>query len=349
MTHKGMSSIVLAALATVTLVASRAPAQEKPVEVPKVEGNIADRTIDDLVKSLSTDSTERRIAEMELPRRGKAAIPGLVLCLRASENSDEARLASVHCLGKIKDPSAAPALVEVYKNPGAPLKLRGEAALALGDIEAASAIPDLIEGLANPMFKVSETARTALTEIGQPAVDPVVAAFAREMAVPEPRAKAKDQEKEAYLARDGMVCRCILVLGKIGGPKARAAICDALKTQKGSRAIAIRHHAAIALGFLRADEKDKDYRNAVEPLIKAFEVERDFSVGNTIQRSLVFLTDQTDLGNQPYRWRAWWNVNGDRFLGADEREHANIELPKGGLKPGDSLEEPKSPSTDPPK
>lgn len=338
-----MSNRVLVsfALPAALLVASPlAFAQEKPEgpDLSKVRGSITDRTVDDLVKALAASDTERTVAETELPRRGKVAVPQLVSCLHAADNSTEARSSAARCLKKIKDPAAIPALLDVYKNQGAPLPVRGEAALALGDLQATNAIPDLIEGLANNMFKVSETARSALIQIGDPAVQPLIDAFKREMAVPE-NPKAKEKEREAYAARDGIVFRSLLILGDIGGAKARDALSDALKVQKGSRALGVRHHAALAIGLLRYS--DKDFRFAIEPLLDAYEAERDFSVATVLVRSLEWLTDAHDIPPQPYRWKAWWNVNKDRVLGTVDHSHDHLELPKDGLKKGDPLEEPK--------
>jgi HEAT repeat protein len=333
------SSMKYSVLLAVVLPAALVYGQDKAADdVTKVKDSVTNRDVADLVKALSIDETERAIAEGELVRRGKSATTLVVGCLQAAESPTEARVSAARILRKIKDPAAIPALLDVYKNQGAPLPVRGESALALGDLEAVNAIPDLIEGLANNMFKVSETARTALIMLGPAAVDGVVDAYKREMAVPE-NPKAKEKEREAYAARDGLVYRSLLILGDLGGPKAREALKEALKVQKGSRAIGVRHHAGLAMGLLRYS--DKEYKLAIEPLLESYEVERDLSVAGIFVRSLEWLTDAHDVPPQPYRWKAWWNVNRDKILGTEDHAHEHIELPKDGLKKGDSLEEPK--------
>jgi hypothetical protein len=308
----------------------------------KVKDSITDKPVDELVKGLSGSDTERTVSENELPRRGKAAVAGLVACLQAPENSSEARVAAAKCLRKIKDASAVQPLIDTYKNAGAPLAVRGEAALALGDLNATNAIPDLIEGLANNMFKVSETARIALVAMGDAAVQPLIDAYTKEMAVTEV-ARPKEKEREAYAARDGIVFRSLLILGDLGGSKARQTLCQALKTNKGSRALGVRHHAGLGIGLLR--NSDKDFKLAIEPLLQAYEIEKDFSVASIFVRSLEWLTDAHDVPPQPYRWKAWWNVNKDRVLGVVDHTHDNIELPKDGIKKGDPLEHQKGPKT----
>ncbi|HZU97799.1 MAG TPA: hypothetical protein VFF73_13950 [Planctomycetota bacterium] len=326
------------------LMGNVAYAQEKPpVDPVDVKDSITKTPIDELVGWLSGSDADRQIAESELPRRGKAATPGLLACLVESSKSTEARVSAAKCLRKIKGEtdqayqarasSAVPALLDAYKNQGYPLAVRGEAALALGELNATNAIPDLIEGLANNMFKVSETARASLVKMGAPAVEPLIAAYDREMAVVE-NPKWKEKEKEAYSARDGLVFRALLILGDVGGEKARAALASAIKTSKGSRAVGVRHHAALAMGLLR-ESGDKDYKQAIDPLINAFAEEKDSLVAKFILRSLEWLTqparqslgDTDDLGQIPYRWKAWWNVNKDRILGTHDASDDNIEVP----------------------
>lgn len=335
-----MRTRVLLTLAIALGSAPLASAQEL-----KVKDSITDQSVDELVKGLSGSETERTVSENELPKRGKTAVQGLVSCLQTAENSTEARVAAVKCLRKIKDAGAAQPLLDVYKNAGAPLAVRGEAALALGDLNATNAVPDLIEGLSNNMFKVSETARVALISMGESAVQPVIDAYKKEMATPE-NPKAKEKDREAFTARDGIVFRSLLILGDLGGVKARETLCDALKATKGSRALGVRHHAGLAIGLLR--NSDKDFKLAIEPLLAAYEMEKDFSVATIFVRSLEWLTDAHDVPPQPYRWKAWWNVNKDRVLGVTDHSHDDLLLPKDGIKKGDPIEEPKAPKTTPP-
>jgi HEAT repeat protein len=309
-----------------------ASAQEGPKkpDAPEPDSNIVNRKVDELVLALSGSEAERTVAEGELPRRGKAAVPPLVTCLQAAEGSLASRLAAARILHKLKEPSSAAALLQVYKDGRVPLDVRGETALALGDIKAAEAVPDLIDGLADNMFKVSETARAALVRMGDLAIDGVIDAYKKENGAKEPR--------------DGIIFRSLLILGDIGGDKARAALCAALKTHDGPRAIGIRHHAALAIGIMQ----DK---LAIDELLEAYETERDLRVAGSIERSLEWLTGEHGLPPQPYRWKAWWGIHRDQILGKGDHAHDNILLPKGGIEKGDPLDgTPTSPpKSDPPK
>lgn len=319
MTARGTTAALAVALA---LGLTPALAQQKPGDPkPPVDRGVTARSVDDLVKALAgTDEVEREVALHELPNRGDAAVDPLVRCL-ASPGSPQGRLAAAKILRKLKAQSAAATLLAVYKDAKAAFELRGECALALGEAGATSAIPDLVEGLADNMFKISETARAALVAMGQPVVDPILEAYRREM-------QAKD-------GRDGIIFRSLLILGTVGGEKARLALCEAIKVQKGPRAVAVRHHAALALGLAQ----DK---LAIEPLIEAYEVEKEFRVAQTIGLSLEWLTDEHSIPPQAYRWKAWWAANKDRVLGTKDREHENIFLPKKGLQKDDPIEEPKA-------
>jgi HEAT repeat protein len=146
--------------------------------------------------------------------------------------------------------------------------------------------------------------------MGQLAIDPILAAYKKELT-------AKD-------SRDGVVFRSLLLMGEIPCDKSRDALLEALKTSDGPRAIAIRHHAAIALGLLQ----DK---LAIEPLIDAYEREREFRVGMAIDRSLAWLTNEQSVAPQAYRWKAWWAANKDRFFPPKADKYDDIYIPKGGV------------------
>jgi HEAT repeat protein len=301
-----------------------ARAQDKPAK-PE---SIVDRKVDDLVKDLvSGDEVRREIAETELPRRGKAAIAPVLNCLQAADQSTVARVGAAKILRKLLvpkgseavDSTAVSGILAVYKDAKAPLEVRGEAALALGDLKVKEAVPDLIEGLNDNWFKVSENSRQGLVRIGQAVADQVAQAYTKEVA-------AKD-------GRDGIIYRSLLILGEVGGDKARACLAEAMKTKAGSRALAIRAHAARALGTTGEVQ-------AIQPLIDAYEVERDFDVNQAIVRALEWLTNQRDIPPQPLRWKAWWEAHKDELLGSDAHKYDGLLLPKNGLKKGDPLEAP---------
>jgi HEAT repeat protein len=320
------------------------PAQAKPAQAkPEKIESITDRKIDDLVTDLvSGDDASREVAVNELPRRGKAAVPPLVACLKAADRSTDARVAAAHVLRKLLVPSgkepvdadAESAIAAVFQDTKAPLPVRGEAALALGDLKCMGEIPVLIEGLNDRMFKVSENAREALVRLGQGAVDPVIAAYQKEIAAQK-------------TGKDGIIYRSILICGDLGGDKARAFLSDAIKVKAGPRAVAIRAHAARALGL-------SGERKSIQPLIDAYQDEREFDVAQAIMRSLEWLTDQHEIPPQPLRWKAWWEAHRDELLGNEDHKYDAILLPKNGLKKGDpiqapGLESPTAPPQDAPK
>lgn len=285
---------------------------------PKGEADRVDRRpVDELIKTLQSDDNtpekmgEREAAEKELISRKKASIAPLVNMLERTKSGD-AKAAAVRILRKIADPSPADALLKIYQDPAQPIDLRCEAALALGDAKAVVAIPTLIEGLNDTVsLRVCESARVALENMGATAEDKVVAAYTNE--------RAKKRE-----ARENILFRLLLVLGKIGGVKSRETLITALKTNdpKDPHAVALRHHAAIGLGWTKDN-------NAIEPLIDALEVEHEFNIAKYIARSLEEITHE-QFPPQASRWRAWWESNKERILTPRNRYNP---LPPKGLPP----------------
>lgn len=200
-------------------------------------------------------------------------------------------VAALEILGRIGKPAQAPRVLAVFRDVNRPLDVRNQAGVALGLMKAADAVPALIDALDDEWFRIAETARNSLVQIGEPAVAPLAARY-------EPAAKAA--------GHDGVVYRSLLIFGSIGNDRCKQLLLDALKTTAGNRAVALRHHAAIGLGFTR-DMK------VVEPLIEALERERQFVVSSYIARSLTWITDQ-ELPPQPGRWRTWWAENKAKLL-----------------------------------
>jgi HEAT repeat protein len=284
----------------------------------KGEADRVDRqSVDELVKTLqSTDASpekqgEREVAERELVSRKKASIAPLVNMLDRTTNAD-ARAAGVRILRKIGDPAPAVTLLKLYQDSSQPVELRCDAAMALGESKSVNAIPALIEGLNDTTsLKVCESARNALESMGAAAEDKVASAYLSE------RAKKKE-------ARENILFRLLLVLGKVGGPKAREALVAALRSNdpKDPHAVALRHHAAIGLGLTKDNL-------AIEPLIQALEIEREFNIAKYIARSLETITDE-HFPPAGSRWRAWWESNKERILTPKNRYNP---LPKTGLPP----------------
>ena len=96
----------------------------------------------------------------------------------------------------------------------------------------------------------------------------------------------------------------------------------ALKTKQGPRAVPLRHHAAIGLGFT-GDPK------VVEPLIQALDEERDFLVASYISRSLGWITKTQDVQPQASSWRTWWQNNKKRFGEGSSPDAGEIQLKLG--------------------
>ncbi|MBI3725087.1 HEAT repeat domain-containing protein [bacterium] len=316
-------------------------AQEKPPEPPLANPSgdglrgILDKSVDDLVKDLSGKDTDRAVAEGELSKRGILAVKPLVSCVVSPDAKLEARLAAARIVRKIADegraknkpiddPAAQDAFLAVFKDTKASLDLRGEAARALGDLHATQTTKDLIAGLADNWLKISESSRAALATMGEPVVDEVIKAYETEMA-------AKD-------GKDGIIYRSIMILGDVGGDKARATLAQALKQDKGPRALGLRFHAAIALG-LTGD------KFAIQIVLDAYDAEKDARVANALERSLEWLTNEHEVAPQPFRWKAWWSSHKDVILtGEAKYDYEKILLPKKGIDAP-----PDKPKSDPPK
>jgi hypothetical protein len=269
--------------------------------------DITKRPVDELVRSL--DGPNGEIAERELARRGQASVSPL-LALLAGSPSAGAHAAAVRVLRKVADPGAADALLRVYRNTQVPVDVRCEAALALGESKVKAIVPALVDGLADTSsLRVCEAARFALEAMAATAGDAIVDAYLAE------RAKGK-------ASRDDVLFRLMLVLGKVGGPRALDALVAALKTNEKDdpRAVAFRHHAAVALGTT-------DDRLAIGPLVDALEMEKQGDVAKFMGRSLVWLT-KIDMPPYGRRWRVWWETNKAEILNPKNRYNP---LPKEGL------------------
>lgn len=216
-------------------------------------------------------------------------------------------IAALQVLQQVGGPAQATPVLALFRDQERPLDVRTEAGQTLGAMRAPAAVPALIDALDDAWFRIAETARVALVQIGEPAVAPLAARF----------------EQAAAQARgnDGVVYRSLLVFGSIGSERCKRLLLGALKTTQGPRAVALRHHAAIGLGFTQ-DPK------MIEPLIQAMEGEREFRVTTYIARSLAWITDE-DHGPQPARWRSWWTANRDRILQPKDDLYEPLELPLG--------------------
>lgn len=237
------------------------------------------------------DPTGREGAMRRLVAVGEAAVPEVVQ--RLSKADGPTAVAALRVLGRI-GAGQEDLILKVLTDVERTLEVRTAAGQALGALKAEKAIPTLIELLDDKWFKISETARASLVQIGAPAVAPLRKRYTEE------RDKAKN-------AKEGLIYRALLVFGSIPDDAARSTLLEALKTTRGPRAVPLRHHAAIGLGFT-GDHK------MIEPLIEALSEERQFLVAKYIARSLNWLTD-AELPPQPETWRTWWKDNRDKFGG----------------------------------
>ncbi|MCO5172161.1 MAG: HEAT repeat domain-containing protein [Planctomycetes bacterium] len=221
-------------------------------------------------------------------------------------------IAALQVLQHVGGPAQAGPVLALFRDQERPLDVRTEAALTLGALRAPAAIPALIDALNDDWFRIAETARVALVQMGDAAVAPLAARY--EQAVAQSR------------GNDGVAYRSLLVFGSIGTERCKQLLLGALRTTQGPRAVALRHHAAIGLGFTQ-DPK------MIEPLIEALEREREFRVSTYIARSLAWITD-VDHGPQPARWRSWWTANRGRILEPQDDLYDPLELPPIEMNPG---------------
>lgn len=242
-----------------------------------------------LIRQMVKPAT-RETASRILVREGKAVAPMVASLLR--DDMDQATvMAALGVLGEIGDPGEYAAVLKMFNNLDNPVKIRKRAGETLGQIKAGEAVPDLIDALNDVWFRISETARASLVAIGAPAIPALIERY--------------KSEAEGDRGADGVVYRALLIFGEVGTLEAKRVLVKAVKETKGKRAIAIRHHAAIGLG-LSADPR------LVEPLILAFEKEKDFRVAKYISRSLTWLTDHEVVATRRDSWRIWWELEGRR-------------------------------------
>jgi HEAT repeat protein len=172
------------------------------VEELRVSGNV-----EGLIRALGTgESPEvRRAAAASLGDLVDArAVPPLMEVLGGKEG--EVRLAAVLSLAKIADPRAVPRLLPLLADPDGDVRtatvialgmigdrqavsallvsladphtpVRDAAAWALGAMKDPRAVKPLIKALSDPEWHVRMEAEWALLEIGEPAVEPLIAAL----------------------------------------------------------------------------------------------------------------------------------------------------------------------------
>jgi hypothetical protein len=251
--------------------------------------------VDQLVADLA-HAGKRRMAIKRLVRVGKSAGAAVAESLQGED--DDAVIAGLQVLAELGGEDHVGAVLKVFRDSKRALEVRTEAGNTLGALGGTEAIPYLIEALGDTWFKVSETARSALVQLGEPAVEPLRRRYAQEL-------RKSD-------GSDGIIYRALLIFGQIGGDDAVGVLKRAIKARKGRRAIALRHHAAIGLGF--SGRKD-----VIKTLIDALEAEPGGGlVRKYINRSLNWIT-QANLPPQVSQWKIWWSRNHEK-LGLSEEQ-----------------------------
>lgn len=259
--------------------------------------------IDREVKRLARRET-RGAATRMLIRAGKEGLPKVAALLRKADPATcEAALRVIEGIG---DPSEYAAVLRLFQDSNRSLELRSQAGNVLAVIQAPEAVPALIEALDDTWFRISETARRALVSIGEPAVAPLEKRLLEEINKPEGKAK------------DGIVYRGLLILGEIDSDAARNRLVRCLAMTTGPRALSVRHHAAIGLGYTGNPDM-------IEALIRALEREKDFLVAKYIARSLTWITEK-ELPPEGHAWRSWWEQEGKQQFFPDKGEDLLEEL-----------------------
>lgn len=276
-------------------------------EIPLERDPLATQPTLDVAKLLADLRTPggREGARRILTNAGKKVAGPVADALR--DMDPPSATAALQVLQRVGGPEQGPQVQALFKDANQPLEVRTEAGVTLGAIKAVSAVPALIDALDDEWFRIAETARNALVAIGEPSVAPLAARW---------------DSLVGGTGHDGVIYRTLLIFGEIKTAKCKEVLLKALGTTQGPRAVPLRHHAAIGLGFTRD-------MTVVEPLIGALEKERQFLVASYIARSLTWITDQ-ELPPQPDPWKTWWAQNKDKVLKPKGDDLFDpIELPKG--------------------
>jgi len=132
------------------------------------------RAIGPLVALLNSDDREvRNSAIAALHRIGKPAISALIVTLR--DPDVDKRAGAAQALEATKDPAAIGALIQAASDTAD--KVRLAAVRSLGTTQSAQAIPALIARLSDKEVHVAEAAVLSLSQVGIPAVGPLIALF----------------------------------------------------------------------------------------------------------------------------------------------------------------------------
>jgi hypothetical protein len=257
----------------------------------------------------SGTATDILIAKRDMLRWGKKeAGPALGIMLRSKKA--QVRQGSLDLLTKMGGSDAAEqALMTLFESDGGEglnsrdhNRQRREAARILGLMRSEQGLTSLLKALNNENWlRIRESARLALGLYGEKSLDTIIAYY-------------EDAQAKKL---DGVMARLLLVLGKIGGEKARLKLLEALQVEDHKYAVSMRHHAAIGLGTL-ADI------TTIDGLVERLSKEDDHYVQKYIARALVDITGQ-NFTPAPGQWRNWWRQVREEVLNKDKREREALK------------------------
>jgi hypothetical protein len=254
--------------------------------------------------------TDVLIAKKDLQRWGQKAGPALNQLL--SSKCYRSRAYALVLIGKLKNCQVAEQnLIKLFQSETVAAATnsehtsqRREAAEILGIMRSKAALPVLLKALNDQSWlRIREGARLALGFYGRSALPDIINHY-------------REAQKKNL---DGVMVRVLLVLGQIGGDKAKKTLLEALDQSEGKHAISVRHHAANALGTLN----DK---TTVDALIKRLIKERDHYVQKSIVRSLTLITKKT-FSPEAWRWENWWKQARGDFLKTKKTKLTGFEIP----------------------
>ncbi|MGE0709161.1 MAG: HEAT repeat domain-containing protein [Planctomycetota bacterium] len=267
--------------------------------------------VDGAVERLRAPAS-RSAATRELILIGKDALPKVGALVRnADKSADPPTIsAGLKVIAELRDPIEYDAVLKVFKDKEQSIDLRIQAADTLAAIRPPEAVPDLVEALDDPTsLRLAEGARRALVGIGPASVPALAKAYKAEL-------------EKTKGVREGLLYRALLIFGEINTDATKSLLLKALQQTKGERAVPIRHHAAIGLGFTNDPQ-------VIPVLVKALEEEKDFLISKYITRSLTWITDE-QLPPDGRRWRVWWENVGKRRYGKNESAEDILKRLAGG-------------------
>jgi len=204
------------------------------------------------------------------------------LAKKLNHKDPEVRRDAVVRLGQTRDPRALEPLILALQDEDSSVKI--EAMTCLGRLKDPRAIEPLVKALDVSKYRSNSFmfAGQALAEIGEPAIESVIAALKN--------------------GNPGLQMGAACAFRFLKNSRAVEALITALKDENPS----VRRCAACALG------SQKDPR-AAEPLIRVLEEDKTDSVRTTAATALSKITGN-NLGDNPEKWRNWWEENKVTFL-----------------------------------